>query len=106
MVQSREKQPVDETTPTVGSIVFERVRAEECRSCAVYALGLPERPIERIRIADCRFGFVDNAPAMVPAMAEGVPACHNRGVIAEYVSQLKMENVTIEGITGPEVTRI
>ena len=105
-VQSRQKQPVDETTPTVGSIVFERVRAEECRSCAVYALGLPERPIEQICIADCRFGFVDNAPAMVPAMAEGVPACHNRGVIAEYVSQLKMENVTIEGITGPEVTRI
>ena len=40
---------------------------------------------------------------MVPAMAEGVPSCHNRGVIAENVQQLIVENVSITGIQGPEV---
>ena len=102
-VQSREKQPVDEGTPTVGTIVFERVRAENCGACAAYALGLPERPIRKIRVADCRFHFMPDAPGMVPAMADGVPPCHNRGLILQNVAALEAENVVFSGITGPEI---
>ena len=102
-VQSRNPQPVDDTTPTVGAIDFERVTAHDCQACVAFALGLPERPIGRVRLADCSFDFLPDAPEMVPAMAEGVPSCHNRGVIAENVQQLIVENVSITGIQGPEV---
>ena len=100
-VQSRERQPVDNTTPTVGSIVFERVRASACQACVAYILGLPERPVGSVVMKDCAFDFVPDAPEMVPAMADGVSPCHNRGIIAGFIDDLRIENVTMEGITGP-----
>ncbi len=102
-VQSREKQPVDDTTPTVGLIVFERINAVQCRACVAYILGLPERPIQGLRMKDCCFDFIPDAPAMIPAMADDVHTWHNRGIIAKFIDNLQVENVTMEGITGPEV---
>ncbi|MBQ9197642.1 MAG: glycoside hydrolase family 28 protein [Clostridia bacterium] len=99
-VQSREKQPVDDTTPTVGSIRFERVQAKDCAACAAYILGLPELPAEKITIRDCAFSFAADAKPMVPAMAAGVEACSRRGVIARFVQQIVLEGVRTEGIAG------
>ena len=56
-MQSREKQPVDDTTPTVGSIRFERVNAQGCEACVGYILGLPERPVKEIQLKDSVFTF-------------------------------------------------
>ena len=70
-----------------------------------YLLGLPERPVESLTVQDCDFSFVENAPALVPAMADGVPAIHNRGIIVYFVRELEVENVTMEGIEGPMVVR-
>ena len=44
-VQTREKQPVDDTTPRIGTIRFEQVDATGCKACAGYVLGLPEKPL-------------------------------------------------------------
>ena len=99
-VQSREKQPVDDTTPTVGTIRFERVRAEDCQCCAGYILGLPERPVKHVILRDCRFSFAPEGAPMTPAMAADVPPCHNRGLIARFVGSLTLENVTMEHIEG------
>ena len=104
-VQSREPQPVDEGTPTVGSIIFRRVRGTGCQACVGYILGLPERPVDSLTVKDCAFSFVENAPALVPAMADGVPEMHNRGIIAHFVQELNVENVTMDGIEGPMVVR-
>ena len=104
-VQSREPQPVDETTPTIGSIVFERVKATGCQACAGYILGLPERPVQNVTVKDCSFDFVENAPALVPAMAENVPAIHNQGIVALFIDRLNVENVTMNHITGDMVIR-
>ncbi len=101
-VQSRDPQPADDTTPTVGTIVFERVRAEDCCACAGYILGLPERPVREIRVRDCSFSFRPDAPSMVPAMAEGIPACRNRGFISQFIDGFHLENVTLSGIIGPD----
>ena len=38
-VQSREKQPVDETTPEIRTVCFERVKADGCKACAVFVKG-------------------------------------------------------------------
>lgn len=99
-VQSTEKQPVDDGTPTVGRILFERVEAVGCQACAGYALGLPERPVKEIVMRDCRFAFAPDARPMAPAMAEGVEQICRRGIIAQFVEKMTVENVKMEGIAG------
>ena len=101
-VQSREKQPVDDTTPTVGSIRFERVQAEGCEACVGYVLGLPERPVREILLKDCAFSFSPDGKAMAPAMARDVEACRLRGLIARFVDRISLDNVRFDGIEGEE----
>ncbi len=105
-VQSRDPQPVDDTTPTVGSIVFERVRASGCKACAGYILGLPERPVRSVTVRDSVFGFDPDASPLVPAMAEGVPALLRRGIVAQFVDGLTVENVVMDGLEGEPVQRL
>jgi hypothetical protein len=99
-VQSREKQPVDETTPELGSVCFERVRADGCKACAAYVMGLPEKPMESLTLRNCAFTFDPEAEPLVPAMALNVEACCRRGIIAKYVKKLTLDHVQMEGITG------
>ena len=99
-VQSREKQPVDETTPTLGEILFERVKATDCQACAGYILGLPERPVKKVTLRDSHFTFAPDAAPLAPTMADGVEPVCRRGVIARFADQVLLENVTMEGIEG------
>ena len=101
-VQSREKLPVDDGTPTLGRIRFERVRAS-AQACAAYVLGLPERPVGEIALRDCAFRFSGDAAPLPPAMADGVAPCRARGVIARYVDRLVLDHVTFDGIEGEPV---
>ena len=99
-VQSREKQPVDDGTPTVGTIIYESVTAKDCQACAGYVLGLPERPVKHLIMRDCCFSFGANAQPMVPAMAENVPALCRGGLHVLYAEQVTLENVRLKGIEG------
>ena len=102
-VQSREKQPVDDTTPTIGSIRFERVSAKGCEACVGYILGLPERPVKEILIKDSAFTFNPDGKAMTPAMARDVPECKGQGLIARFVDKITLSNVRMEGLQGKEM---
>ena len=102
-VQSRTPRPVDDTTPAVGEIAFARVKATGCRACAVYALGLPERPVEAVTLRDCEFDFAREGEPMRPAMADGVEPCLRRGIVARYVRRLTLENVRLRGVEGEPV---
>ena len=99
-VQSREKKPVDETTPRIGAIRFEQVRAEGCKACAGYVLGLPEQPAEEILLKDCTFSFATEAEALVPVMAEQVEPCRKRGLILKNVRKAVLDHVRYEGVEG------
>lgn len=95
-VQSREKQPVDDGTPRIGSILFRHVQAQNCTACAGYFLGLPEMPIESVTLEDSHFTFDPNAKPFVPAMADGVEPCLGRGLVAQYADTLTLRRVVIE----------
>ena len=99
-VQSREKQPADETTPEIGTVTFEQVEATGCRACVAYAMGLPEKPMERLELKDCTFRFDPAAEPLVPAMACGVEECCRRGIIAKFIRKLAVCNITVEGMEG------
>lgn len=105
-VQSREKQPVDEGTPRIGSIVFRHVQAENCGACAGYFLGLPEMPIGSVTLEDAAFTFDPNAQPFVPAMADGVKPCVGRGLIAQNVQCIRLHNVTIDTPVPLETTEV
>ncbi len=95
-VQDRNPQPVDASTPTLGEIVFENVRAENCQACAAYVLGLPEKPVRRVVLRNCSFAFAPDAKPMVPAMADGVAPVCREGILTEFVDEVVTEQVTIE----------
>ena len=99
-VQSREKKPVDETTPRIGEIRFEQVEATGCKACAAYVLGLPEQPAEHVVLRDSSFSFDPEAEALVPAMAEQVEPCRKRGLILKNVRKVTLDHVRYEGIEG------
>ena len=105
-VQCREPLPVDERTPSFGSVTFKQVRAENCGACAGYFLGLPEKPIDTILLEDCSFTFDPDAKPMLPAMALGVEICHNQGLIVYYADKVILRNVSMNGQKGDKLTAV
>lgn len=102
-VQSRHPQPVDETTPSVGQIVFERVCAEEMSACIGYVLGLPENPVAELVMRDCSFSFAEDTVPMIPAMAEDVEPCSNSGLILRYIQSVILQRIKTAGVYGETV---
>lgn len=103
-VQCREPLPVDDGTPSIGSVRYERVTATDCRMCAAYILGLPENPMEEMCLKDCSFALDPTAePMKEPIMACHIPPCSRRGVIARFAKRIILENVSITGYEGPRV---
>ncbi len=101
-VQSRAHEAVDETTPRIGSIRFEHVKATGCQGCVAYVLGLPEQPMEELAIRDSTFDFAEDAAGMnQPAMAEGVDPVRKRGLILKYAQRVELTGIRVSGMEGP-----
>jgi polygalacturonase len=101
-VQSREHEAVDESTPRIGSIRFERVKATGCQGCVAYVLGLPEQPVEELAIRDSTFDFAEDAAEMrEPAMAEGVDPVRKRGLILKFAQRVELTGIRVSGAEGP-----
>lgn len=98
-VQSREKQPMDERTPRIGTVAFKRVKATDV-TCAGYFLGLPEKPIEAVVMEDVTIDCAADAEPMQPAMAGGVPQVTRTGIVAVNVEKIIMKRVEIRGQDG------
>lgn len=102
-VQSREKQPVDERTPRIGTVTFRHVKATEV-TCAGYFLGLPEKPIEHVVMENVDITCAADPAPMQPAMACGVEACVRQGMVAVNVDAMTMKNVKVSGQDGVLLT--
>lgn len=83
-VQNRAPAPVDETTPVIRAITLERVRAEGVRLAAAAILGLPEAPVDDVRIADFAVSYDPDAEAEVPLMALGVAPIRHGGLLSQF----------------------
>ena len=99
-VQSRELYPVDDRTPVIKRLVFEDIDAKNCHVAAAFYEGLPERKIEEIVMKNVSVTYAENPRKDVPAMSSGVEACTKRGLFANNVRRLVMENVNIQGQDG------
>lgn len=99
-VQSRETYPVDDRTPVIKKLVFEDIDAKNCHVAAAFYEGLPEKKIEEIVMKNVSVSYAENPKKDVPAMSSGVEACTKRGLFANNVQKLVLENVNIEGQDG------
>ena len=99
-VQTRSPLPVDGRTPHIKKLVFENVTCENCHAAAAFFIGLPEKKIDEIVMRNIDISFSENAVPFVPAMLCGVGEMSRRGIIAENIGTLTLENVSVNGADG------
>ena len=74
----------DDQTPFIGDISFKNVVARGIRGSAVFAYGLPEQPIQNLRVENCQFDFApDRQQYPYPAMMCDFAAVENLGVFVK-----------------------
>lgn len=99
-VQSREVYPVDDGTPSIRTLRFENIRANNCHVAASYFDGLPEQKIETVEMKNVAVSFAGEAKCDVPIMSNGVEKCSKKGIYARNVKKLVLEHVTVDGCVG------
>lgn len=104
-VGDRNKHPVDDGTPTTRNVSLKNVVCSNVAHSAGYLLGLPERPIEDVRIENYHVSFDPDAKPGEPDMAAGIEPVAREGFRLLNVKKLKLRNVVIEGADGPDFIR-
>jgi len=102
-VWSRKKLPVDQWTPYLGRFLFKDIICIDSEVASAYFLGLPEQPIEEITLDQVVISFSEKARLGQPAMMSFADFVCKQGIIAEYIKQLTLNNVSISGIQGEEL---
>lgn len=100
-VQTREALPVDERTPSIGTLTMEHIQASNAANVG-YVLGLPEKPVERLIMRDVTVHVNAEHKPMVCIMAEGIQPTAGMGLILENVSEFE-NAMTVDGQTGEAV---
>lgn len=99
-VSSKLPQPDDGRTPKVGSITLQDIRCEQCSMAGIYFYGLPEAPIEQVKLSDIYIDFKPEAEADLPAMMDGIEPVKKLGIFAANVTLLQAHNVKVMGYEG------
>ncbi len=102
-VWSREKLPVDDGTPYLGSFCFKNMVCDNCHVAAAYIDGLPEQPIKEVTVENLTFNFAENPKSGVPSMATGVKKCCKKGMYLNNVKTLTVKNIVFSGVSGEEI---
>ncbi len=104
-VGDRAARPVDEGTPSIRDIAVVDVDCRGVRHAAAWVLGLPEQPIEGLRIDHFTVRFDPAAEPACPDMAEGIAPVARHGLYLENVRGLALGGIDIEGAQGPVLTQ-
>ena len=102
-VWSKEKLPVDDRTPYLGSFVFENIDCEDAEYALGYFYGLPEQPIKSITIKNSSFSVKKDASKGKPAMMSFIDDYSKLGFYFNNVENVVMDNVVAKGYEGEEV---
>jgi polygalacturonase len=96
---SLEKQPVTPETPHIHAVKISGVHATGCKASAGFIAGLPEAPIENLRISDCVFSTDENSSAspMDSDMFYGLPEVNVKSFRILNAPGAEFSNVKIDG---------
>ncbi len=102
-VWSREKLPVDDRTPRMGSFTFRNMECTDSEVAACYIDGLTESPIESVTLENISVSFAPDAQPDRPAMQEfALPRCR-LGLYLDNVRKITVKNVTLHGVVGEKL---
>ncbi len=99
-VWSREKLPVDERTPHLGSFHFKNLTCTNTHAAACYIDGLPEMPIDEVTLENVTVSFAEDAQPFVPAMQNFAEKRCRLGLYLDNVRRVSVKNVTVTGAEG------
>lgn len=102
-VRSKAPCPVDEYTPGMGKLYCHDLRCTGCQHAGGFFYGLPEKPIEEIRLENVEIAFDPNATPGLPAMMDDIDPVCKLGLFAANVETLRLQNVRFSGCEGEEV---
>ena len=109
-VQNRAAAPVDEMTPSIGTIAGRDIDCTGVSACVLCAVGLPESPIGCLDFENIRVSFRPEAERVPerPVMMDNFDEMSGRSVYAENVRQLVLRNVEISGAAdgAPELVGV
>ena len=106
IVWSKEKHPVDDTTPYLGSFTFRDMQCTDCEWAAGYFYGLTEQPIGSVTIENVHFTFKPDAQPGRPAMMDYIDQECKRGLYFNCVNKVHLKNVTMSGQEGDRLITI
>ena len=99
-VWSRERLPVDERTPHMGSFLFRDLECTGAEVAACYIDGLPEAPIEEVAFERVKISFSPDARPGVPIMENFAKQRCRLGLYLDNVRHIRLKDVELEGVDG------
>ncbi len=102
-IASREAQPVDDGTPSLGGFHLSRITCTGVKLAAAYLLGLPEMPIDGIDINHFSVRYDPTAKPDRPDMAAGIEPVARMGLYISDARRIRLKNIDIEGQDGDRV---
>lgn len=100
---SHDPQPIDETTPGIRNLTITNVINSDTLGAAGIFIGLAERPIEAVTLADITIELNPGERSRNPAMAYGFKPPRGQGLWGRHLSQATFSNIRISGAVGPAV---
>ena len=87
----------------MGHFAFRNMVWEDVEAAACYIDGLPESPVEKVELENIRVTFAEDAKPFVPAMHEFAEPTCRMGLYLNNVTEVIIQNVTLEGTEGEPV---
>ena len=103
-VQDQNPRAVDVSTPRIGKIEARRISCCGVRICLACFYGLPEMPVEEIKLCDihAEFSLQEEVTPLCPIMMDDFPAMLRKSIFAKNVARLELENITVIGSADEE----
>jgi polygalacturonase len=95
--------PVESTTPSIKNIEISDVNAVDSRASAGFIVGLPESPVENIKITNCVF-TTDEQSAVSPDESDmflGIPSAEIKSFRVLNTKNIEFKNVDVKGPVIP-----
>ncbi|URZ18169.1 glycoside hydrolase family 28 protein [Clostridium felsineum] len=105
-VWSKEKLPVDDRTPYIGSINVENVTCTNAKVCAAFMYGLPEQKIGKVHMKNVSVSFDESAEEGFADMMSFLEPMKRNGMYFNNIKELVLEDVIVEKALNEEITQI
>ena len=99
-VRTKEKLPVDDRTPLIGSLEFENMQCKDAEVCAGFIYGLPEQKVKSLTFKNISIDFKEDAVADFPEMLEDQEKIAKTGFILRNIEKIQFSDVKVNGQIG------